>query len=69
MAFHNSWCVVSPGLNIDICWHTEPIFRLALALSSDSTPSWGGDSSFWYWQQRFQKAIEFFSIIQPLRSV
>jgi len=50
MAFDNIWCDVNPGLNIDVCWKTQPIVWLAFALSSDTTSAWIRDSSFWNWQ-------------------
>jgi hypothetical protein len=50
MASDNIWRIFNPGLNIDICWEAQPIWGLAFALSSNSTPARSWDSSFWNWQ-------------------
>jgi len=42
--------LVNSGFNINICWHTQPIFWLAFALPSDFASAWSWNSSFWNWQ-------------------
>ena len=65
MDSRDSWHVVNHRLNTDHHSHTESTFRLAFALSCDSSASWCRDYSFWSQQRGIQTGLSHF---QPMDS-